>query len=82
MPVDTNINPHPPHECLIPGDKGTRYYFIVPEHLKMFAPSSEIDFYDAVPHAYEPRAAASRATCLACDLPFDDPIHVKEQPLA
>jgi hypothetical protein len=73
MPVDTNINPHPPHECLTPGER-PRYYFIVPHELNIFE--------DIRVHTYVPRAAASRATCLACDLPFDDPIHVKEQPLA
>jgi hypothetical protein len=73
MPIDTNINPHPPHECLIPGDKGTRYYFIVPKELGIFK--------DLEAHAYVPRCGA-RETCLTCDLSFDDPIHVKEQPLA
>jgi hypothetical protein len=72
MPIDTNINPHPPHECLTPG-----------ERVWIFIPGPEIEFFeDTTGHAYEPRAVASRATCLACDLPFDNPIHVKEQPLA
>jgi hypothetical protein len=76
MPIDTNINPHPPHECLIPGEAPRKVY--------IFAPSSELDFFeDDTPHTYQYRhATANRPTCLACDLPFDDPIHVKEQPLA